>query len=428
MRRSTRVALLLALAACSKSNSGGTGPGPTGSLDITITAPGGVSARVNVITPSDSIITITSSQTVNGLAPGNYVVRAAAGVTNDPIVSTAYAGAVTGSPANVTAGQTANATVTYTSPRASSGMLWVANRVAYTIAGFSSANLGATGAPTPAVSIGNGTASSIIQGTASIAVDSSGGIWFVDTSDTLFYYAASAITANTNAAATRRLVSTTLTNPIALAFDPRGDLWAADESNNTLNEFTPAQLAAGGTETPSVILHASLGSIDTPSQIAFDAKGDLWVCNTANSSVVGFSPSQYASSGQPLPFAGITGTQAIAVSQAIAFDAQGNLWVATALDTLAKFTPDQLTSVGSPTPSVVITLPSVTFPNAIAFDNSGSLWVAGYVSNKLIKFTSSQLNATGAPSPTVTISPHAGSITLPSGITFSPAAKDLPVN
>jgi len=427
MRRSTRVALLLALAACSKSNSGGTGPGPTGSLDITITAPGGVSAKVNVITPSDSIITITSSQTVNGLAPGNYVVRAAAGVTNDPIVSTAYAGAVTGSPANVTAGQTANATVTYTSPRASSGMLWVANASAYSFPGFSSANLAATGAPTPAVTIGSGASGSVIEGISSIAVDSSGGIWIADNSDTLYYYAASAITSNTDAHATRKLISDSIQYAIALALDASGDLWVADQAKSILLKFTPAQLAGGGVQSPSVIVHTAIGSIKRPWSIAFDHKGDLWIANYGDSTVVGFAPPQLASSGAPLPYAALTGSRGISNCLGLAFDAQGNLWVATLTDTIAKFAPDQLTSFGSPTPSVILTIPGGATPVGLAFDNSGSLWVGDYEGNKLYKLTSNQISTSGSPTPTVTITATNHSISIPNGLTFSPAAQNLPI-
>ena len=136
MKRALALAALLAVAACSKSNSGGTGPGPTGSLDVTITAPAGVSAKVSIITPNDSVITISSSQTVNGLAPGDYVVRASPGVTADPIVSIAYTGAITGSPATVTAGQTANATVTYTTPRATHRIPELARGVVYVTVAF----------------------------------------------------------------------------------------------------------------------------------------------------------------------------------------------------------------------------------------------------------------------------------------------------
>jgi len=428
MTRHLPALLLLALAACSKSNSnGGTGPGPTGSLDITISAPAGVSAKVNVITPADSIITVSSSGTLHGLTPGDYVIRASAGVTADPIVSTAYAPAVTGSPATVAAGQTANATVTYSAPRASSGILWVANAIANNISGFSSANLGATGAPVPAVKIGSGTSGSVVQGSVSIAVDSSGGIWYVNNSDTLKYYSASQITANTNAAPARKLVSTAIQYAIAVAFDASGDLWVADQANAKLFEFTPSQLQAGGTQSPAVTIHSIIGSLKRPWSLAFDAKGDLWVDSYGDSTIVGFSPAQLATSGGPVPYAAISGSQGTTDCLGIAFDAQGDLWVATLSDTIAKFTPDALTAIGTPTPSVILKMPGGTSPIAIAFDNSGSLWVAAYVGDKLLKFTSSQLTATGSPTPTTIISNTGGSLQVPQGLAFSPPAQGLPI-
>ena len=425
MKRALALAALLAVAACSKSNSGGTGPGPTGSLDVTITAPAGVSAKVSIITPNDSVITISSSQTVNGLAPGDYVVRAGPGVTADPIVSIAYTGAITGSPATVTAGQTANATVTYTTPRASSGILWVANAIGYQLSGFSSSNLSATGAPAPATRIGSGTSGSITEGGVSIAVDSSGGIWYANNSDTLRYYAAALIASPTNAAPTRRLISTSLQYAIALAFDAAGDLWVADQAKGQVSKFTPSQLAAGGAQTPTVVLSNVFGTIKRPWQIAFDSHGNLWVASYGDSSISGFSPSQIAASGSPLPFAGISGSKGISDCLGIAFDAQGNLWVGTLSDTISKFTPDQLTSVGSPTPSVILKVSSS--PIGMAFDNSGALWVAGYENNKLMQFTPSQLTTTGSPTPTITISNNGNSISVANGITFSPAAPNLPI-
>ena len=427
MIRRSAALFLLALAACSKSNSnGGTGPGPTGSLDVTIIAPAGVSGKVNITTPGESLITITSSQTINGLVPGDYIVRASAGVTADPIVSTGYTGAVTGSPATITAGQTANVTVTYSAPRASSGLLWVANQSGGTIAGFAAANLGASGSPTPAVLIGNGTGSSVVSGATSIAVDSSGGIWWVDNSDTAYYYAASAITSNTNAAATRKLIDTSASSWVATALDPSGDLWTVDQRGN-VKKFTPTQLAAGGHQTPAVVLRSIIGSLTRPWQAAFDAKGNLWVVSYGDSSIVAFSPAQQQTSGQPVPFAGISGSKGITSALGIAFDAQGDLWVATLTDTISKFTPDQLTSLGSPTPSVILKMPTLTTPIGIGFDNSGSLWVAGYETSKLLKFTSNQLTTSGTPTPAVTITANGPSLALPAGIAFSPPAGNLPV-
>ena len=427
MRRFDRICLIALLAACSKSSGSSTGPGPTGSLDVTITAPAGVAAKVHVITPDDSVITISASQTLNGLAPGNYLVRASSGTTADPIVGTGYTGAVTGSPATVAGGQTASATVTYGSPRANAGMLWVANEAGNTISGFSSANLSASGSPTPAIVLGDGSGTSSVKTPSGVAVDSSGGLWFTNATNTLSYYSVGQIASSTNAAPARHLTSSALSQAMGIAFDASGDLWVSDRVKSTLNEFTPAQVQAGGAQTPVVIVGRVLGSLQRPWPMAFDAKGDLWVSNFDDSSVVGYSPAQLQSSGYPVPFAGISLSPGLSNPMGIAFDPQGNLWVGNLKDTLTKFTPDQLTTVGRPTPAVVITFASVTTPDALAFDDSGSLWVLGFVSNKLMKFTANQLTSSGSPAPAVLITNSAGSLTIPGGMAFSPSAANVPV-
>ena len=112
---------------CSSSTGPSSGGGnKTGSLAVTMTVPTGVSAAVTVTGPSGYSKTLSSTQTLTGLAVGTYTVTAGTGVTADSIVSIGYAGTVTGSPASVTANATATATVTYAQPWSSSGVLWVA--------------------------------------------------------------------------------------------------------------------------------------------------------------------------------------------------------------------------------------------------------------------------------------------------------------
>jgi hypothetical protein len=41
---------------------------------------------------------------------------------------------------------------------------------------------------------------------------------------------------------------------VAIAFDDGGDLWYADFYNGSVNELTPAQMAAGGTPVPIVTI------------------------------------------------------------------------------------------------------------------------------------------------------------------------------
>ena len=81
-----------------------------------------------------------------------------------------------------------------------------------------------------------------------------------------------------------------------------GERW-----NNSVVEFTPAQLAATGTPTPAVTLSATAGnSLEGPDGLAFDPAGDLWVANFIPS-VVEFTPAQLATTGSPTPAATIAG-------------------------------------------------------------------------------------------------------------------------
>ena len=93
-------------------------------------------------------------------------------------------------------------------------------------------------------------------------------------------------------------------------------------------EYSAAQLAAGGSGTPNVALMSAFGSIVRPWAVAFDAHGNLWVCNYGNNSIASFTPAQIATSGSPLPSAGVTGTKRRTGPLGIAVDRIGNLWVA----------------------------------------------------------------------------------------------------
>jgi hypothetical protein len=98
-------ALVALLTACPSA-----APVGTGSLAVTITGlPAGVAAAVGVSGPGGFSETIAVSQTLNGLTPGHYDVSAApvheAGTTHTPTVG--------GSPATVTPGVVATATVAY---------------------------------------------------------------------------------------------------------------------------------------------------------------------------------------------------------------------------------------------------------------------------------------------------------------------------
>ncbi len=74
-----------------------------------------------------------------------------------------------------------------------------------------------------------------------------------------------------------------------------------------------------GMTTPAIVLTANAGSLDGPAGLAFDASGDLWIANMLNNSVVEFTPAQIAASGDPAPATVITGSS-LSAPFGIAFD------------------------------------------------------------------------------------------------------------
>jgi ligand-binding sensor domain-containing protein len=168
-------------------------------------------------------------------------------------------------------------------------------------------------------------------------------------------------------------VTGSLNAPLALAFDNNGDLWVANANANTVVEYSAAQLVASGNPAPAVTLSAAAGSIVGPSGLAFDSELDLWVANgnTGHNTLVEFLPSQLRSSGAPTPRVVLGATAGSLVSPTgLAFDNSGSLWVSNGNNTVVGFTVNQQLSSGSPAPVVAFTTTSLMSApiGGIAFD------------------------------------------------------------
>ncbi|MBL0179228.1 MAG: hypothetical protein IPP98_08910 [Gemmatimonadetes bacterium] len=117
IRFSLAAMLLAALSACGGGTEPTTPPATTGSLTVQVQGlTGGGTPSLQVTGPNGFTTTLTSAQTLTGLAPGSYSVAAA------PVAGTLYAFAGPATPASVqvSVGGSASVTVTYT---ASSGAL-----------------------------------------------------------------------------------------------------------------------------------------------------------------------------------------------------------------------------------------------------------------------------------------------------------------
>jgi sugar lactone lactonase YvrE len=174
-----------------------------------------------------------------------------------------------------------------------------------------------------------------------------------------------------------------LRSPSGVAVNAEGDIWVADTANDRIEEWSPegkylAKIGAFGTEP---------GKLDEPTGIAIDAKGNIWVADTANNRIEEFKPE-----GTYVGEITATCTEGgkLKAPAALTFDAKGNLWVAdTGNDRIEKFNTteekciSQFGSAGSEPGKLAE-------PKGIAShteDGEEHVWVADTGNNRLQEFS-----------------------------------------
>jgi sugar lactone lactonase YvrE len=204
----------------------------------------------------------------------------------------------------------------------------------------------------------------------------------------------------------------------AIAFDTDGTIWVTSADDSVLVAFSQNLLTRSGGPDASIVISSRDGSLSAPTGVAFDKQHRLWVANSGNGTIVRFDRTQLTTSGSPTPSVIIS---APGKPTALAFDAAGSLWVSNnANNKVFAYSPAQLETSGFLTPSVVISTngPSLQIPTGIAFDADGNLWVGNLGNANLVSFSRSQLATTGSPTPNITISSNAGSLGIPAGLAF----------
>jgi sugar lactone lactonase YvrE len=433
-------ALTVAVASCSSSTS------PTaGSLVVTVTAPSGVTPAVTVTGPNGYHMTIASTVRLIGLASGSYTITAANATSTDPIVVTPYSATVSGTPASVSAGGAAAATVTY-SARAGSGGLWlvggttVGSNVQNAATEYTAAQLQGSSVTSPATTLQFPVTTGGNINANGLAFDARGNLWVVnDNTNTIVEYAASTLGSNGSPTPAVTLQSPSGAIAQAIAFDLNGDLWVA-ALNGGLFEFAASQLPQqpGDSPAPAITIGITGDQSGAPRQaldLAFDPQGNLWVTVLSSTwGLIRYPPDQQVSSGVPIPTVVITPT--VPYPYFMAFDTAGNLWLADApygannvdyAGAITELTAASLATSGSPTPVVKLTLPNGvnSYVTSIAFDDSGDLWYLDFTHATIGEFTASQLAASGAPTPatTITTKPFYGV-----ALAFNPHSAALPLH
>ncbi|MGA7884331.1 MAG: NHL repeat-containing protein [Acidobacteriaceae bacterium] len=208
----------------------------------------------------------------------------------------------------------------------------------------------------------------------------------------------------------------TVSFPRGLAMDAAGNLYAADSGNCRVLQFQPpfvtnmdASLILGAPPNADGSCATGPAALDTPTSVALDAHGNLWVVEANRVAEYtppfsnGMSPSvvlgQSSASGDPCNAgapANASGNSlptaaTLCNAVAAAFDLQGDLWVTDTFNgRVLEYTPPFSTGMAATlelgvTGGQPFTSPgcspsqasatAVCFPQALVFDASGNLWV-----------------------------------------------------
>lgn len=257
---------------------------------------------------------------------------------------------------------------------------------------------------------------------AKAIADSGGNIWVADTfNNRILEYkqpltsgmAASVVIGQSDFTSSNTTAPTqsSLIDPFGLAFDAAGDLWVVD-GNRRILEYVPpftngmsASLVIGQSDFTSNSQATTASGLNFPTEVAFDATGNLWLVDQGNNRVLEykapFSTGESANIviGQPDFTSSASATTATGMNSpyGIAFDGSGNLWVSDnrnlrVLEFTFPFSSGQAASLvlGQPnfTSSGVSGNPQVDVnnPQGLAFDTSGNLFLSETGASRVVIF------------------------------------------
>jgi sugar lactone lactonase YvrE len=398
----------------------GTDPG-SAVLEVIVNTPIANAGAVAIHGPASSISYVSSTDTLRGLVPGQYDAHADNSAAPDSLVSPVLTGVVTGSPVMVELGQMDSVTATY-ALRGGSGALWVGKWGSANLAeGFTSPQLATAGTVEAADTIRAASAPSTISGTA---FDTAGNMWVTDYLNQQIMKFTPAQLASGGAQPPTVMIHTAK-EPWGIALDANGNLWVGFYNGNDVLEYAAADVEGwSGTLTdPAPVL--TITTPNGPLALAFDAGGSLWVAGfdvpmtyEIASSAIGAA----SAGGTIVPTDSLVSTF-LKHGSGLAFDRAGNLWEGTEAGYLVGYTSSQLGTEPHGEPNFAQQSPSYRF-DELAFDNSGNLWAATETAD-VAMFSPSQLTSGDVTAPARTLTAGSGERTFALGFDTHLAA--LPI-
>lgn len=224
--------------------------------------------------------------------------------------------------------------------------------------------------------------------------------------------------------------------PAGLALDASGALYVADAMNHTIRKVTSGGVvttvagsagSAGATDGPG-----NLARFNLPSGVTVGAGGTLWIADTVNHTIRTLSSAGAVTTLAGLP--GVSGnSDGVGVNAlfsrpaAVAMDGAGNLYVTdTANSTIRRITPGGLVTTLAGLPGIAGLMDGTgsyalfNQPQALAIDASGNLYVADTGNAALRKVTPAGVVTTLVLTAAPVTTPVTNPVPTPTPVTPSP--------
>ena len=193
-------------------------------------------------------------------------------------------------------------------------------------------------------------------------------------------------------------------SPTGVAFDGKGDLFAADPTNNRVVEYTPSS-PTSYPRTGTVVAGtggagSGLSQLSGPNGVAVDTAGDLFVADSLNNRVVEYAynaaTGSYPASGKVVAGTGTAGSGLTQLSdpQGIALDASGDLFAADyGNNRVEEFAYNSATGSYAATATMVAGTGTagsganqLAAPSSVALDAKGDLFIADAHNERVMEY------------------------------------------